>query len=194
MRYQAALRPDRENRGAPHEEGAGRLRSIVAPVKWAQFLDAAPAIGQLAPEAFEEQHLAILGTLRRDGWPRISPCEVYFVDDDMLLGMMPKSAKVEDLRRDPRITVANGQESREPTRGDVKLYGHAREVLDRGQRKRLADAQEALINWRPPDHVPVFAVEIERAGYISFGEGRRVLRWSPDAGEEELTHPEMGAD
>jgi hypothetical protein len=163
-------------------------------MNWKEFTAAAPDIGRLAQEAFDDQHLAILGTLRRDGWARISPCEVYFVDGEMLLGMMPGSAKVEDLRRDPRITVVNGQESREPKRGDVKLYGRARELLDRGQRDRFADAQEALIAWRPPDHVPVFAVDIERAAYISFGEGRRVLRWSPETGEEELPHPELGTE
>jgi hypothetical protein len=159
-------------------------------VKWADFLVAAPQIGKFATEAFEEQHLAILGTLRTDGWPRISPCEVYFVDGEMLLGMMPRSKKVDDLRRDPRISVVNGQENREPRLGDVKLYGHAREVTDRGARDRLADAQEALIDWRPPPHVPVFAVDIERASYISFGEGRRLLRWQAGQAEEELAHPE----
>jgi predicted pyridoxine 5'-phosphate oxidase superfamily flavin-nucleotide-binding protein len=163
-------------------------------MNWKEFTAAAPEIARQAQEAFEDQHLAVLGTLRRDGWPRISPCEVYFVDGEMLLGMMPNSAKVEDLRRDPRITVVNGQESREPKRGDVKLYGRAREVLDRGQRDRFADAQEALISWRPPDHVPVFAVEIESAAYISFGEGRRLLRWTSDTGEQELQHPERGTD
>ena len=74
-------------------------------MNWTDFLAAAPQIGAFAKEAFEEQNLAVLGTVRRDGWPRISPCEVYFVDDEMLLGMMPRSAKVLDLRRDGRITV-----------------------------------------------------------------------------------------
>ena len=67
-------------------------------------------------------------------------------------------------------------------------------MLDRGLRERLADAQEALIDWRPPEHAPVFAVDIERASYISFGDGRRLLRWTPDTGEEQLTHPESGTE
>ena len=159
-------------------------------MKWEEFKAAAPQIGVVAQQAFDEQHLAILGTLRGDGWPRISPCEVYFVDGEMLLGMMPRSKKVDDLRRDPRITVANGQENREPRLGDVKLYGHGREVLDHGQRERLADAQEALIDWRPPQNAPVFAVDIERASYISFGDGRRLLIWTPTDGEIEREHPE----
>jgi hypothetical protein len=159
-------------------------------MNWTEFKRAAPQIGVFAQEAFDDQHLAILGTMRSDGWPRISPCEVYFVDDEMMLGMMPRSKKVDDLRRDSRITVVNGQEHREPRLGDVKLYGHAREVLDRDLRERLADAQEALIDWRPPEHAPVFAVDIESASYISFGDGRRLLVWTPTDGEVERLHPE----
>jgi len=159
-------------------------------VRWEDFKRAAPEIGRLAQEAFDDQHLAILGTLRADGWPRISPCEVYFVDGEMLLGMMPRSKKVDDLRRDARVTVVNGQEHREPRLDDVKLYGHAREIMEAALRSGLADAQEALIGWRPPDGAPVFAVDVERASYISFGDGRRLLRWTPKTGEEVLTHPE----
>jgi hypothetical protein len=163
-------------------------------MNWTEFTSTAPSIGPLAQEAFDEQHLAILGTLRRDGWPRISPCEVYFVESEMLLGMMPNSAKALDLHRDARITVVNGQENRMPRRGDVKLYGTAREIFDQGLRDRFADAQEAVIDWRPTDPFHVFAVDILSASYISFGDGRRLLRWKPDVGEEELTHPETGTD
>ena len=161
-------------------------------MNWQEFLKAAPQIGALADEAFNDEHLAILGTLRANGWPRISPCEVYFVEGEMLLGMMPDSAKALDLRRDARISVVNGQEHREPKRGDIKLYGTAREI-PRAQgrlRGRFADAQEAAIGWRPPDDIPIFAVEIESAAYISFGPGKRYLRWSPARGEQELPHPE----
>jgi hypothetical protein len=163
-------------------------------MKWSEFKVSAAQIGALAQEAFDDQHLAILGTIRSDGWPRISPCEVYFFDGEMLLGMMPNSKKVDDLRRDARITVVNGQEHREPRLGDVKLYGRAREVTDARLRKGLADAQEALIDWRPPADAPVFAVDVESASYISFGERRRLLRWTPDRGEEDLRHPEERTD
>ena len=163
-------------------------------MKWQQFRISAPQLGALAQEAFDDQHVAILGTLRSDGRPRISPCEVYFSDGEMLLGMMPNSKKVDDLRRDPRITVVNGQEHREPRLGDVKIYGSAREITDAGIRQRFGDEQYALIEWRPPDHAPIFAVDVESASYMSFGDGRRYLRWTPDDGERELSHPERDSD
>ncbi len=159
-------------------------------MKWDEFAAATPQLAQLGRGAVEEEHLAILGTLRRDGWPRISPCEAYFVDGELLLDMMPNSYKVLDLRRDDRITVVNGQAERIPRRGDFKLDGHAREILDETLREHLADAQEAAIDWRPPAEAPTFAVDILTASYISFGDNHRLMRWSPEGGLEHLRHPD----
>ena len=159
-------------------------------MKWQDFAEAAPELAALGREAFDEQHLCILGTLRRDGWPRISPCEVYFVDTEMMLGMMPGSRKALDLQRDPRITVVTPQADRIPKRGDFKIYGHATEIFDKPTRDRLADAQEAAIDWRPTDPFHVFSVHILSASYISFGDDHRAMRWTPEQGLEKLRHPD----
>jgi hypothetical protein len=159
-------------------------------MKWQDFAEAAPELAALGREVFDEQHLCILGTLRRDGWPRISPCEVYLVEAQLMLGMMPDSRKALDLRRDPRVTVVNGQAERIPKRGDFKLYGRATEIFDKPTRDRLADAQEAAIDWRPTDPFHVFSVDILSAAYISFGEEHTVLRWSPERGLERMRHPD----
>ena len=159
-------------------------------MRWDAFVRAAPEMAALAREAFDEQHLCLIGTLRANGWPRISPNEVYVVDGELLLGMMPRSRKVADLERDSRVTVVNGQTERIPPRGDVKLYGRARPVTDPRLRRRFADTQQAAIGWRPPDGSPLFAVDIGSAAYISFGPAKRLLRWSPTRGTEELPHPE----
>ncbi len=159
-------------------------------MKWSDFEARAADLASLAREAFEEQHLAILGTVRIDGWPRVSPCEVYFVEGELMLGMMRNSRKARDLWRDPRITVVNGQSERIPKRGDVKLYGKAIEVSDAALRERYGGTIFAAIGWRPEEPFPLFALDIQSAAYISFGEGRRALRWSPDRGLQQLPHPD----
>lgn len=159
-------------------------------MKWQDFAEAVPELAALGREAFDEQHLCILGTLRRDGWPRISPCEVYFVHGELMLGMMPDSLKALDLRRDPRITVVNGQAERIPKRGDFKVYGRATEIFDQPTRDALADALETAIDWRPTDPFHVFSVDIVSVSYISFGDDQRVLRWTPEQGLEKLRHPD----
>jgi hypothetical protein len=159
-------------------------------MKWQEFKVAAPQLGELAQEAFDAQHLAILGTLRKDGWPRISPCEVYFVEGELMLGMMRNSLKAHDLERDSRITVANGQSERIPKFGDVKLYGRAVEVTDPQLREQYGQTIYAAIDWRPEEPFPLYSVDIESASYISFGENHRLIRWSPQHGEELLRHPD----
>jgi hypothetical protein len=132
----------------------------------------------------------LLGTNRADGWPRISPCEAFVVDGELMLGMMWKSRKALDLLRDPRLSIATVQTEREPTYGDLKLYGTAVDVPEPRRRLAYADHLEANIAWRPAEPYHLFSADIQRAGYISFGDERRMARWSEQRGVEELPHPD----
>ena len=42
-------------------------------MRWDAFVDACPEIGSMAEERFRTDELVMLGTLRADGSPRISP-------------------------------------------------------------------------------------------------------------------------
>lgn len=158
-------------------------------MNWAEFAAAAPELSELGLQGFREQNLCLVGTLRADGWPRISPCEIYFVDGELMLGMMPSSTKVQDLRRDPRLAVMTPQCDREAKRGDFKLYGRVVEVTEPERRERYGQTIFAAIGWRPEEPYPLYSVDIESAGYISFGEHPRLMRWSPDTGVEHRRHP-----
>jgi hypothetical protein len=162
----------------------------MAAMRWAEFEAAAPELAAFGTNGFGEQHLCILGTLAADGWPRISPNEIYFPDGTLLLGMMRNSRKSKDLERDSRITVMTPQCDREAKRGDFKLYGRAVAITDPAVRKRYADTVFEAIDWRPVDPYPLFTIEIERAAYIDFAEHHRMLRWTEGRGCEELLHPD----
>ena len=99
-------------------------------MRWAAFAESAPELAALGRAGFGEQNLCLIGTLRADGWPRLSANEVYVVDGELLLGMMRDSRKSKDLERDPRITVMTPQCDREAKRGDFKAYGRAIPVTD----------------------------------------------------------------
>jgi hypothetical protein len=159
-------------------------------VRWDEFAESAPELAALGLEGFREQNLCLIGTLRRDGWPRISANEVYFVDGQLMLGMMPNSLKSHDLERDSRITVMTPQCDREAKRGDFKIYGRVAAVTDADLRQHYSDTIFAAIDWRPTDPYPLYAVDVESAAYISFGEGRKLLRWSRERGVERLRHPD----
>ncbi len=159
-------------------------------MKWGEFEASAQELAELGLAGFREQNLCLVGTLRADGWPRISANEIYFADGELLLGMMPRSRKSRDLERDPRITVMTPQCDREAKRGDFKVYGRALDVTDPDMREHYGQTIYAAIGWRPEEPYPLWSVDIESAGYISFGPAARLLRWTPDGGVETLRHPD----
>jgi hypothetical protein len=159
-------------------------------MRWAEFEAAAPELANLGLAGFREQNLCLVGTLRADGWPRISPNEVYFLDGDLQLQMMRASKKAADLERDPRLTVMTPQCDREATRGDFKIYGRAVPITDPERRRRFGDTIFAAIGWRPLDPYPLYAVDIESAAYIDFADRHRLMRWTPAGGLEQLVHPD----
>jgi hypothetical protein len=159
-------------------------------MNWASFKESAPEMAAVFERAMADTGICLLGTIRGDGWPRISPNEVYIVEGELMLGMMWQSTKARDLSRDPRITVATPQCDKDAKGGDLKLYGRAVDVNDAGLRKAHADVQEAAIDWRPTEPYHLYRLEIESAGFISFGEDHKLLRWTPKRGVENLKHPE----
>lgn len=152
-------------------------------MKWDAFAAAVPEVAELAEARFRKDGLCLVGTLRRDGSPRISPCEIDFAAGELLLGMMWRSRKAIDLVRDPRVVVHSVTGDREGTEGDVKLYGRAVDVSDADVREAYRDAIKARIGWAPDEpEYHLFAVEIESAGYIVFGDQRYALAWDPERG------------
>ncbi len=146
-------------------------------MKWSEFAAAAPDLAGRGERLLREPGMCLLGTLRADGWPRISPCEVIFDEGELIFGMIWRSRKALDLLRDPRLVVHSAQCDKDAAGGDFKLYGTAREIPDDG-----------TDTTRPrPSHL--FAVDVERAAFITFGAGAVALRWDPERSLVELPHP-----
>ena len=162
-------------------------------MRWEEFERACPEIAGLAEERFRAGELCMLGSLRADGSPRISPCELDFAAGELMLGMMWRSRKALDLLRDPRCVLHSCTTDRMGTEGDAKVYGRAVEVREPELRQRYRDAIRARIDWAPEEpRFHVFAIDVERAGYITFAEPHRVLTWDPARGLRELPFPEAG--
>ena len=49
-------------------------------MNWTQFKESAPDLAKLAEERFQRHGLVLVGTLRRNGWPRISLVEPLTVE------------------------------------------------------------------------------------------------------------------
>ena len=134
--------------------------------KWNDFASAEPDFSRRVLELFTTQKHMTLATLRRDGSPRISGTEAQFVDDELVLGMMPGSLKARDLLRDPRMALHSP--SIDPPEGDpsawggdAKIAGVAVENFDKDpddeSHRFLVDIREVVLTkvGNPPDHLVI---------------------------------------
>ena len=158
-------------------------------MNWLAFERAAPELAAIGRARIEKDRLVLVGTIRLDGGPRITPVEAYIVDGELLLGMMWRSRKALDLVRDPRLVVHTITCDPNGAEGDFKAYGRAADVTDGALRARYGDVLEARINWRPSEPFHLFGVDIESAGYIVFGKEPAATRWTPHEGLAKLPHP-----
>ena len=160
-------------------------------MRWVEFADACPEIADRAAERFRRHELCMLGTLRADGSPRISPCELDFAEGHLILGMMWRSRKALDLLRDPRCVLHSCTTDRMGTEGDAKIHAEAVEVRDPGTRQAYRDAIEARIDWAPDEpNFHAFAIDVRSAGFISFAEPRTLLTWHPELGTRAPPFPD----
>ncbi|HXZ85878.1 MAG TPA: pyridoxamine 5'-phosphate oxidase family protein [Myxococcota bacterium] len=144
-------------------------------MNWDEFANQAPELAQRGFERIEASGMVLLGTLRPNGFPRISPCEVLFLDGEAMLGMMWRSPKALDLLRDPRCVLHSTVSKTDGSEGDFKLYGRAVDVRDLGVRKRYCEALFAKTGWQPTEReFHLFVVDVEAAGFMQFGGGKKL--------------------
>ena len=148
----------------------------------------APEIAQLGMARLNSARVALLGTLRRDGSPRISPIEPYLVEGQLVIGAMARSAKATDLRRDPRYVLHSAVTGPDSEEGELKLYGSAARA---GQDLRDAAADAWWRTWAP-EKAAVFTLHIRQAAFIDWDLKHGLMtvhRWSQESGYAVASHP-----
>jgi hypothetical protein len=105
---------------------------------WDELRAAAPDLAAAVRARFGANRHAILATLDRSGAPRLSGIEVVFWDGEVWLGMMPRSIKAADLRRDPRFAVHCAPLDIDLGDGDAKLRGRAEPITDPARKEAFA--------------------------------------------------------
>jgi hypothetical protein len=126
---------------------------------WSGFESQAPELAGAVRARFAAHRHALLGTLRRDGSPRLSGLETSFRDGELWLAMMPDARKAADLRRDARFSLHSSPDT-EMVDGDAKLNGHAVEVTDVAVIERFMGGLPEPI---PPSGVGLFRAELTDA-------------------------------
>jgi hypothetical protein len=142
---------------------------------WNRLEAGAPELARLGRELLEATGVAMLGTVRSDGWPRISPVGTFFIDAELVVGVMTRSAKARDLRRDPRYALQTPVTEPDAGAPELKLHGRV-------------EPSEADGGWWAGgrEGADVYRLAVDEAVYLEWdvaAQRMRVRRWRPDGGE-----------
>jgi hypothetical protein len=143
-------------------------------VSWSRLEAEAPELGALARERLA-RGFGLLGTVRADGSPRVSPVETLLLDGELVVGIMRRSGKAQDLRRDPRIALQSPVSDPNGGEPELKLYWRA-------------EPSEARAGWwrEHPATADVYRLELEEALHDEWeiaSSTMRVRRWTAAGGE-----------
>ena len=158
--------------------------------RWADLEAAAPRLAASGRELINRFRFVYVGTLRRDGTPRISAVEARIVAGELAMSMIPGTLKARDLLRDPRVAVNAPLEHPDDPNEEFKLRGRALELHERDLQEAVAAAIERTSGWRPQRDWHYFSVDITDAAFIAWSEGvMRMTRWSPERGVQAVERP-----
>jgi hypothetical protein len=149
-------------------------------VRWAELEEGAPDLASIARDEFARSGMALLGTLRKDGSPRISNVEPVIADGELYLGMMWQSRKAVDVLRDPRLVLRNAVCTNRGDEVELILRGAGVPAEDEGSREGYLRASET--NWED-SHFHLFRVAIESAALVRYAGGIQHVKVWPEGKE-----------
>jgi Pyridoxamine 5'-phosphate oxidase len=157
---------------------------VIQRASWSALEQAAPQLAAHGRRLIQRFGLVLLGTIRGDGTPRISPVEVHLVNGQLMLAIIPHTHKAHDLRRDPRVVLQTPVTDAAEPGGELKLCGRVVQV-DAAQREATADAVQARSSWRPGPVWLLVSVALESAAYLGWEQGEMLLlRWDQQGGPQ----------
>ena len=159
-------------------------------MRWAELEQGAPDIAAAWRAEFELREVVLVGTLRRDGSPRISGVAPYVLDDELYLAMMWRSRKALDLLRDPRLVVHSPICTNTGSELELSLHGRVVDVREPKLRDRYTEAVSHTTRWKEPFHL--FAVAIESTAMIRYEAGEQSVKVWPKGVEFTRRYGETG--
>ena len=141
---------------------------------------------------------AVVGTIRRDGSPRLSGVDPFFHNGQLRIWSMPRARKGQDLRRDPRVALHSiPWDSRRLRDGaadvgaaDAKVSGTATVTTDPGELSAFRAWLKSERGSEPPEDWDLFTIDVDALTVISADGGQLVIdRWSTTDGRQTIRRP-----
>lgn len=163
---------------------------------FAEFETAAPTIADFVRARIDATGLCFVGTTRADGWPRVSPMEVFLCDGRLYVGSMPNAVKALDLRRDPRCCVIMPLADKDDMVGEGKLFCTAREVTETAEWEAARAAftdQRGFDALGEPGGAHLFCLEVDGGAWQRVeGDDFRTTSWRTGGPVRERTRTGNG--
>lgn len=156
-------------------------------VTWAQFTKEAPYVS----EVFSRRHaatgkLCMLGTIKADGSPRVSPMEPNVVEGQLVLVGMPGTSKFRDLTKDPRFELHTATIDTGVSEGDAKVSGVVENFPNAEFQGRFLEDLYATSGFdlRGQLFDPFFVANLTAGSCIELDTDRlKITIWKPGVGE-----------
>jgi hypothetical protein len=149
-------------------------------MRWGDFEAAQPRLAEVGRDKLADPGVVLVGTIRRDGSPRISPVEPMLWRGDLWLSMLWGSLKARDLERDARVLVHSVVTSPSGEGGEYKVRGRAAPEPDPVTQGMFADVVSQELGWSPDvGRFHLFRVDVEEVTFI---------RWESGSGDQFVTH------
>jgi uncharacterized pyridoxamine 5'-phosphate oxidase family protein len=151
-------------------------------MRWAEVEATQPRLATVGLEKLGEPGVVLVGTVRRDGSPRITPVEPFFWEGELWLMMGRGSWKARDLMRDPRVVVHSIVTSPDGKAGEYKVRGRAVVEEDADVNEQVAEAVANAKDYTPvPGKFHLFRVDADDVTFVRWGEDndQYLTRWPP---------------
>lgn len=123
---------------------------------WEQFERSAPDLARFGAQRMVE-HVMYLGTVRKDGYPRVHPFTPFVSAGHFFAFMEPSSPKGRDIERDGRYVVHSLVKDMNGSDGEFSITGRARRVEDPAMR----DLAVKGCPYKPADRYILFEFFVE---------------------------------
>ena len=142
-------------------------------LSWAEFEKVAPEMASFGAERMAERVMYI-GTVRKDGYPRVHPFTPFVSAGRLFAFMEPTSPKGHDIRRDGRYVVHSLVKDMNGTDGEFSITGRARLVVDPPTR----DLAVKGCPYKPAERHVLFEFFVEEAFTTNYIGGKpQYARW-----------------
>jgi hypothetical protein len=134
---------------------------------WSEFASEAPELAAAIEQRMLQSRYTMLGTIRSDGWPRMSGIVTGISLGELWLAMRPDATMAADLRRNEKFSLHSGPMQHGELVSDTKLSGIANEVTNDDVFDQFV---AALPHDLPASGLALFAVQLRDASLIRLNE------------------------